>query len=247
MNSIDGKVALIAGGSSGIGAATARVLADQGMKVAIAARRTTELQSVVDTIRSNGGTAIAIEADVTQWASCESAVERTVAEFGGIDSLINSAGVMLMARIEDSDPQDWVTMMDTNVLGSMFLIKLALPHLLASQGAVVQLSSAAGRVARVNTSGYCASKHAITAFCESLRQEVGDRGVRVIVLEPGSTNTDLRFAIKDEKVLAAVSARSGSIEQLQPEDIANFIAFALTQPARVSMNEVLFRPTQQNW
>jgi clavulanate-9-aldehyde reductase len=247
MTDLRDKVALIAGGSSGIGAATARALAAAGMKVVVAARRGAELEAVAEEIRAAGGQALAIETDVTRWEDCRDLVDRTVAEHGRLDALVNSAGVMLMARVEDAEPQEWVTMMNTNVLGSMFLAKAALPHLLERQGAVVQLSSAAGRVARVNTSGYCASKYAITAFCEALRQEVGDRGVRVIVLEPGSTNTDLRFSITDEKVLAAVSARGQSIEQLQPEDVANFIAFALAQPARVAMNEVLFRPTQQNW
>jgi clavulanate-9-aldehyde reductase len=247
MTDLRDQVALIAGASSGIGAATARTLAAAGMKVVVAARRGAELEAVAEEIRAAGGQALAIEMDVTRWEDCRDLVDRTVAEHGRLDALVNSAGIMLMARVEDADPQEWVTMMNTNVLGSMFLAKAALPHLLERQGAVVQLSSAAGRVARVNTSGYCASKYAITAFCEALRQEVGDRGVRVIVLEPGSTNTDLRFAITDEKVLAAVSARGQSIEQLQPEDVANFIAFALAQPARVAMNEVLFRPTQQNW
>jgi NADP-dependent 3-hydroxy acid dehydrogenase YdfG len=244
---LQGKVALITGGSSGIGAATARALSAAGMTVTIAARRRAELESVADEIRSAGGQVSVIETDVAQWEECRQLVDRVVDEHGGIDAVVNAAGVMLMARVENADPQEWVTMMNTNVLGSMFMAKAALPHLLERQGALVQLSSAAGRVARVNTSGYNASKYAITAFCEALRQEVGDKGVRVIVLEPGSTNTDLRFSITDEEVLAAVSARSQSIEQLEPEDIANFIAFALAQPARVAFNEVLFRPTQQNW
>ncbi|GAA1513218.1 SDR family NAD(P)-dependent oxidoreductase [Nocardioides humi] len=242
-----GKVALVTGGSSGIGAATARALAGEGMAVAVAARRDAELDAVVAEIRGQGGRAIAVPTDVARWEDCATAVQRTVDELGGLDVLVNGAGVMLMARIENADPQEWVQMMEVNVLGSMFLAKLALPHLLERQGAVVQLSSAAGRVARVNTSGYCASKYAITAFCESLRQEVGDRGVRVIVLEPGSTNTDLRFSITDEEVLAAVSARSATIEQLEADDIADVVVFSLTRHPRVAMNELLFRPTQQNW
>lgn len=247
MTDLTGKVALIPGGSSGIGAATARTLAAHGMKVVVASRRKDRLDEVVAQITAAGGTASSIVADVTDWDSCQKLVDGAVAQHGGLDALINSAGVMLMARVEDADPREWATMMNTNVLGSMYLVKLALPHLLDRRGSVVQLSSAAGRVARVNTSAYCASKYAITAFCESLRQEVGDRGVRVMVLEPGSTNTDLRFSITDEEVLAAVSARSQSIEQLEPEDVANFIAFALAQPPRVAMHEVLFRPTQQTW
>jgi NADP-dependent 3-hydroxy acid dehydrogenase YdfG len=245
--SLEGKVALVTGGSSGIGAATARALAAAGMSVAVAARREAELVAVADEIGAAGGKAIPVVTDVARWDDCRRAVERTVAELGGLDVLVNGAGVMLMAKIENADPQEWVRMMEVNVLGSMFLAKLALPHLLAAQGAVVQLSSAAGRVARVNTSGYCASKYAITAFCESLRQEVGDRGVRVIVLEPGSTNTDLRYSITDKAVLEAVSARSGSIEQLEAEDVADVIVFSLTRHPRVAMNELLFRPTQQNW
>lgn len=247
METLEGKVALVAGGSSGIGAATARLLAERGMLVAVAARRQAELDRVTQSIKDNGGTAIAIRTDVTSRQDCQRAVDQTVNELGRLDVLVNSAGVMLMAKIKDADPEEWVRMMDVNVLGSMFLIKSALPHLLERKGAVVQMSSAAGRVARPNTSGYCASKYAISAFCESLRQEVGADGVRVIVLEAGSTNTDLRYSITDPAVLEAVSKRSGSIEQMEPEDIAEVIAFSITRHPRVAMNELLFRPTQQNW
>lgn len=244
---LEGKVALVAGGSSGIGAATARLLAERGMRVAVAARRQAELDRVARSIEDGGGTAVAIRTDVTSRDDCQRAVDQTVERFGQLDVLVNSAGVMLMAKIEDADPQEWVRMMEVNVLGSMFLIKSALPHLLERKGSVVQMSSAAGRVARPNTSGYCASKYAIGAFCDSLRQEVGADGVRVIVLEAGSTNTDLRYSITDAKVLEAVSKRSGSIVQMEPEDIAEVIAFSISVNPRVAMNELLFRPTQQNW
>lgn len=242
-----GKVALIAGGSSGIGAATARLLAKRGMRVAVAARRQGELDRVAQSINDSGGAAVAIRTDVTSQQDCQQAVDETVDQFGQLDVLVNSAGVMLMAKIANADPQEWVRMMEVNVLGSMFLIKSALPHVLERKGSIVQMSSAAGRVARPNTSGYCASKYAIGAFCESLRQEVGADGVRVIVLEAGSTNTDLRYSITDPKVLEAVSKRSGSIVQMEPEDIAEVIAFSISQHPRVAMNELLFRPTQQNW
>jgi NADP-dependent 3-hydroxy acid dehydrogenase YdfG len=242
-----GKVALVSGASSGIGEATARMLAAEGMSVALAARRTDRLAKIVDEIHYAGGRAVAVELDVTERDSCSAAVQRTVDEFGSLDVLMNSAGVMLLAPVDRADPSEWVTMINTNVLGLMFMTHAALPHLLRSRGTVVQMSSAAGRVARVNTAAYNASKYAVGAFSDALRQEVGDRGVRVVVMEPGSVNTDLRQHVTDEKVKAGIDARIAGITQLEPEDVARAIVYALCQPPHVSMNEVLFRPTEQSW
>lgn len=244
---LPGKVALVTGGSSGIGAATARAFAAQGAAVVIAARHAEGVSRIVDEITAQGGTVLGVPTDVSSWEACEAAVAATVDRFGHLDLLVNAAGVMFMAPVERADPGEWVTMMQTNVLGSMFMVKLAIPHLLRTRGTIVQLSSAAGRVARVNTSGYCASKWAVGAFCEAVRQEVGDRGVRVVVVEAGSTNTQLRFSITDQAVLDAVSKRSAGIEQLEPEDVADVIVYSVTAPARLAMNELLFRPTEQTW
>lgn len=244
---LTGKVALVVGASSGIGAATARCLARHGMAVAVAARDEERLQRVADDMASAGGMAVVVPTDVRRREDCDAAVARTVRELGRLDVLVNSAGVMLMSAVENADPNEWAHMMDVNVLGSMYLARAALPYLLERRGSLVQLSSAAGRVARPNTAAYCASKWAITAFCDALRQEVAGRGTRVIVLEPGSTDTDLRLSITDPAVLAAVTQRAATVDPLRPEDVAEVIAFALAQPARVSMNEVLFRPTLQSW
>jgi clavulanate-9-aldehyde reductase len=244
---LTGKVALVTGASSGIGAATAEALAAEGMHVVVAARRTDLLEDLARRIRDIGGEATPVALDVTDENSCRQAVQRTVEEYGGLDVLMNSAGLMLLGRVENADTSEWVAMINTNVLGLMFMTHAALPHLLESRGAVVHMSSAAGRTARVNTSVYNASKFAVGAFGDALRQEVGDRGVRVIVMEPGSTNTDLRHRMSDQTAKAAVEARIAGITQLEPSDVADAIVYALSTPPHVSFNEVLFRPTQQNW
>jgi NADP-dependent 3-hydroxy acid dehydrogenase YdfG len=247
VSALRGKVALVTGASSGIGAATATTLAREGVRVVLAARRKDLLDKLAERIRQDGGEAVPVELDVTDEDSCRQAVQRTVAEFGGLDVLVNCAGLMLLGRVENADTSEWVRMINTNVLGLMFMTHAALPHLLESRGAVVQMSSAAGRTARVNTSVYNASKFAVGAFSDALRQEVGDCGVRVIVMEPGSTNTELRHRMSDQAAKAAVESRIAGITQLEPEDVADAIVYALASPPHVSFNEVLFRPTQQNW
>jgi NADP-dependent 3-hydroxy acid dehydrogenase YdfG len=242
-----GKVALVTGASSGIGAATAEALAAQGVRVVVAARRVDRLEEVAGRIRNSGGEATPVALDVTDESSCRQAVHVAVDTYGGLDILVNCAGLMLLGRVENADTAEWVAMINTNVLGLMFMTHAALPHLLESRGTVVQMSSAAGRTPRPNTSVYNASKFAVGAFGDALRQEVGDRGVRVIVMEPGSTNTDLRHRMSDQTAKAAVEARIAGITQLEPTDVADAIVYALAAPPHVSFNEVLFRPTQQNW
>lgn len=247
VNRLSGKVALVTGASSGIGAATAEALGRHGVHVAVAARRTGHLESVAGRIRADGGDALVVTLDVTDERACRDAVRRTVEEYGRLDILVNSAGIMLLGKVENADTSEWVRMINTNVLGLMFMTHAALPHLLESRGAVVQMSSAAGRTARVNTSAYNASKFAVGAFSDALRQEVSGRGVRVIVMEPGSVNTGLRHHVTDPDAKAAVEARIATIKQLEPSDVADAIVFALSAPEHVSFNEVLFRPTQQYW
>lgn len=247
MSRLCGKVALVAGASSGIGAATAVALGREGARVALAARRKERLEELAERIRADGGEAIVLPLDVTDEDDCRAAVGRTVEEYGGLDILVNSAGLMLLGKVENADTSEWVRMINTNVLGLMFMTHAALPHLLASRGAVVQMSSAAGRTARPNTAAYNASKFAVGAFSDALRQEVSDRGVRVIVMEPGSVNTDLRHHVTDAAAKAAVEARIATITPLEPSDVADAIVYALATPAHVSFNEVLFRPTQQHW
>lgn len=244
---LDGKVALVTGASSGIGESTAEALAAAGVAVAVGARRKDRLDVLVQRLADRGSRSIAVELDVTNRNACFTAVQRTVDELGALDILVNNAGVMLLGPIEDADTSEWVRMINTNVLGLMFMTHAALPHLLQRGGAVVQMSSAAGRVTRPSTAVYNASKFAVGAFSDALRQEVAERGVRVIVVEPGAVDTPLREQITDAAARATLERRLDQLRPLDPADVARAVLFALTQPQHVALNEILLRPTQQAW
>ncbi|HEV7908683.1 MAG TPA: SDR family NAD(P)-dependent oxidoreductase, partial [Pseudonocardiaceae bacterium] len=156
-----------------------------------------------------------------------------------------NAGVMLLGKIVGADTTDWTRMVNTNLLGAMFMTHAALPHLLERKGSVVQMSSTAGRTVRAGSGVYNATKWGLNAFSESLRQEITERGVRVVLIEPGMVNTELRDHITDAEAKAAVDKRAETTRQLQSEDIARAVLFAVTQPDHVAINEVLVRPTDQ--
>jgi NADP-dependent 3-hydroxy acid dehydrogenase YdfG len=242
-----GKVALVTGASSGIGEATAEALAAAGAAVAVGARRVDRLDDLVRRVSGRGARAIALDLDVTDPQACSAAVQRTVQELGALDILVNNAGVMLLGPIETADITEWTRMINTNVLGLMYMTHAALPHLLQRRGAVVQMSSAAGRVTRPSTAVYNASKFAVGAFSDVLRQEVAERGVRVVVVEPGAVDTPLREHITDASARATLERRMGQMRPLDADDVARVVVLALTQPEHVAFNEVLVRPTQQAW
>lgn len=242
---LTGKVALITGASSGIGEATARMLAAEGASVAIAARRTDRLVALKAELEASGATALTIDLDVTDEQAARDAVESTVDTLGAMDILVNNAGVMLLGPVVDADTTDWTRMINTNVLGLMYLTHAALPHLLASQGTVVQISSVAGRLARSGSAVYNASKHAVNAFSEGLRQEVTARGVRVVLVEPGMVATELREHITHADAKAGADKRAEGMRQLQSADIAEAVRYAVTAPDHVAINEILIRPTDQ--
>jgi len=249
---LHGTVALVTGASSGIGEATALALAGAGASVALVARRRDRLDALAQRIDEAGGRALAIEADVTVEEAAHTTVRRTVDELGRLDILVNAAGVMLLGRIEKADVESWKRMLDINVNGLMIMSHAALPHLLAAAekeprrvADVVNISSVAGRVARAGSGVYNASKWAVNAFSEALRQEVTGRHVRVGLVEPGAVATELASHNTDPEVLARMRERFGSIEVMHPEDIADIIAFTVTRPRRVAVNELLVRPTEQ--
>ncbi|MFF1836542.1 SDR family NAD(P)-dependent oxidoreductase [Streptomyces sp. NPDC058231] len=241
-NALEGKVVLVTGASSGIGRATALALSKAGARVAVGARRTDRLKSL---IQDASGEMLALEMDVTVRRSVNDAVAATVEHFGAFDILVNNAGVMLSAPILGSDITEWVRMVETNLLGSMYTVHAALPHLLESKGAVVQISSTSGRTASAASGVYAATKFGITAFSEALRQEVTEQGVRVVVIEPGFVSTELAGHITDPTIQAAAKSMAESMRTLQPEDIAAAVVYAVTQPAHVAVNEILIRPTDQ--
>jgi NADP-dependent 3-hydroxy acid dehydrogenase YdfG len=246
---LEGTVALVTGASSGIGEATAAVLAEEGARVAVAARRKDRLDALAERIGTDRS--LVVEADVTDLTQAQGAVAATVGEFGRLDILINNAGVMLLGPIVDAPIEEWQRMVNLNLLGLLYCTHAALPHLLASAEGeprsvsdVVNVSSVAGRVARLNSGVYNATKHGVGAFSESLRQEVTARHVRVTLIEPGATATELAFHNRPE-ILEGMAQNFQAMEIMQAEDIAEGIRYAVTQPRRVAVNEVLIRPTEQ--
>jgi NADP-dependent 3-hydroxy acid dehydrogenase YdfG len=248
---LDGTVALVTGASSGIGAATAVMLAAEGAAVAVAARRKDRLEELATGIRDQGGTVLVLEADVTDESQATEAVGRTVAELGRIDTLINNAGVMLLGPAAGAPLSEWQRMVELNILGLLYCTHAALPQLLAAAedsprrvADVVNVSSVAGRVARNGSGVYNLTKHGVGAFSESLRQEVTGRHVRVSLVEPGATETELAGHNRPE-ILESFRPRFAAIERMKAEDIADAITYIVTRPRHVAVNEILIRPTEQ--
>jgi NADP-dependent 3-hydroxy acid dehydrogenase YdfG len=248
---LDGTVALVTGASSGIGEATARALAAQGAAVALAARRVERLEHVAQDITRTSGHALVLQTDVSDQTQAQVAVERTVAELGRLDMVVNNAGVMLLGPVEGAALGEWEQMVRLNLLGVLYITHAALPHLLrAAAGAprqvadLVNISSVAGRVARSGDGVYDATKFGVVAFSESLRQEVTRRHVRVAVVEPGAVVTELGSHLRED-VRQHVGQRFSGIEFLAAEDIADAIRYIVTRPRHVAINELLVRPTEQ--
>jgi NADP-dependent 3-hydroxy acid dehydrogenase YdfG len=249
--SLAGTVALVTGASSGIGEATAFALAADGAAVALVARRKDRLEALAARIAEAGGKALVIEADVTDQQQAAQSVETTVRELGRLDTLVNNAGVMLLGPIVGAPIEEWQRMVHLNVLGLLYCTHAALPHLLSAAedeprqvADVVNVSSVAGRVNRVGNGVYSATKFGVGAFSESLRQEVATRHVRVTIIEPGATATELAFHNRQE-VLEDMAKNFAGIALMAAEDIANSIRYAVTQPRHVAVNEILIRPTEQ--
>ncbi len=248
---LDGKVALVTGASSGIGEATALALAREGARVAVSARRADRLAPLVGRIEAEGGQALAVTADVAQEDQARRMVLEANAKWGRLDILVNNAGVMLLGPISGADTEDWRRMIGTNVLGLMYATHAALPLLKEDKvkesggGHVVNVSSVAGRTARAGSGVYNASKWGVGAFSESLRQEVYKDRIRVTIIEPGAVATELTDHITHPETKQQIKQFIDAMTPLESEDIAAAIAYAVTQPPRVNVNEILVRPTEQ--
>ena len=244
---LEGKVAIVTGGSSGIGEATAISLAAEGAKVVIAARRGERLEAVAKHITDNGGQALSIVADITDEAQAKNLVQTANAEFGRVDILVNNAGISFPGRIENADPSNWRKMIDINVLALMYATHTVLPIFKAQKsGHIVNISSVAGRIARAGMAAYNVTKWGVNAFSEALRQEVYQDNIRVTIIEPGLVETEIDQHITDVVAKQEIAARRKAITPLQSEDIAAAIVYAVTQPQHVNVNEILIRPTQQD-
>jgi NADP-dependent 3-hydroxy acid dehydrogenase YdfG len=221
--------------------------------VALVARRKDRLDALVTSIRDQGGTAVAIEADIADERQATEAVERAVADLGRLDTLVNNAGIMLLGPALDSDLAEWERMVALNVSGSLYVTHAALPHLVnaaadSPRGVadLVTISSTAGRVARPGGGVYSLTKFGIAALSESLRQELIARRVRVSVVEPGTVDTELVSHVREE-IRQAAQSQLSSIEPMRPEDIADAVLYIVTRNRRVAVNELLVRAAEQTW
>ena len=235
-----GRVAVITGASSGIGAATARALARSGYRLALLARRTDRIESLAQEL---GNEAIAIEADVTDRDALVAAAGRVHKELGGTDVLINNAGVMLLAPFTSEQRDEFRQMIEVNLLGAITATEVFLDQLRDGGGDMVNISSVAGRTARPGNGVYAATKWGINGWSESLRQEL-QPGIRVMLIEPGAVATELPTHITDTHTKEMAQQLYAGVP-VTAEDIAEIIAFAVNRPHHLTINEILVRPTGQ--
>jgi NADP-dependent 3-hydroxy acid dehydrogenase YdfG len=249
---LTGTVALVTGASSGIGEATARRLAEDGASVVLVARRRERLEALVTAIEQKGGSALAVQADITDRTQAETAVQQGIERFGRLDILVNNAGLMLLGPVVGADPDEWDSMIAINTQGLLYTTHAALPHLLkaAEDGPrqvadIVNISSIAGRVAGKGFGVYNLTKFGVNGFTESLRQEVTERHVRVGVLEPGAVATELTSHNKPEIRGEIIDPYFENSEVLAPDDIADGITYMVTRPRHASIGELWIMPTDQ--
>ena len=235
-----GRVAVITGASSGIGEATARGLAVAGYRLALLARRADRIHALAAEL---GGGAIAIEADVTDRDSIVAAAERVRSELGGADVLVNNAGVMLLAPFTSDQQAEHRQMVEVNLLGAMTATDVFLDQLRDGGGDLINISSVAGRTARIGNAVYAATKWGMNGWSEGLRQEL-QPDIRVTVIEPGAVATELADHITDAETKLATLQFVKDLA-IRPQDIAEVIVFAVTRPRRMTLNEILVRPTAQ--
>lgn len=245
------RVVLVTGASSGIGEATARALVAEGAHVIGVARRKDRLERLSKELHGGPGSLSVLTADLTAPGAAPRVIDEAIASGGRLDALVNNAGVMLLGPLETTDPAEWDEMLQINVHAVLRLTSAALPHLLRSAAEpdgvadIVNISSTAGRIARLGAGVYNASKFALNAFSESLRQELAPRFVRVSLVEPGLVLTELTSHIRNARSREAADQSRAAIASLQATDVARVVSFILAQPRHVAINEVLMRPTEQ--
>ena len=238
---------MVTGASSGIGEATARAMAAEGAIVSLAARRKDRLDELAASIGAAGGRAHPFEADISDEQGAKAMIAAAAEEMGGLDVLVNNAGVMLLGGVQGGDTSDWRRMIEVNLLGLLYCTHEAMPLMQEGGGGhIVNVSSVAGRIAALGSAVYNMTKWGVTGFSEALRQEGSHSNIRVTCLEPGFVATELQGhnenpAVRD--ALEKVRERTGEV--LEAEDMAAAIVYALSQPPRVNINEILVRPTGQ--
>lgn len=246
-STLNGKVALITGASSGIGEATAESLAALGAKVSLVARREDRLKALQEKIAGTGGEALVVKADMSKQQDIIDAVAKTKDQWGRLDILVNNAGVMYLGPINGADTREWKSMVEVNLLGLMYCIHEALPIMIEQgSGHIVNISSVSGRVVTARSGVYNATKFGVGAFSEALRQEVYKKNIRVTIIEPGAVLTELSDHISHAESKERLKTWVAEMEALTSKDIANSIVYAVSQPENVNVNEILIRPTEQS-
>lgn len=241
---LKGRVALVTGASSGIGEAAALALAAAGASVAVSGRRKERLDSLVERIEAAGAVGLALPGDVSIEADASKSVEDTVARFGRIDILINSAGVNEAGGIETLPLEQWRRVIDINLMGTIYVCRAAFPHMKAQgAGDIVNISSTAGRRSGWRFASYSTSKFGLTGFTEALRQEGGQVGIRVAIVEPGATATDIASSITDPIWREAIQQHTHKDGAMEPSDIVDGIMLALQLPRRANVTRILIQPT----
>ena len=241
---IDGKVVVITGASSGLGEATARLLSAEGATVVLGARRLDRLQSLADELTGRGGKALAVTTDVTRRNQVQQLVDAAVQTYRRIDVMLNNAGLMPQAPLERFKVDEWDRMIDVNLKGVLYGIAAALPHMQRQKaGHIINVSSVAGHKVGPGFAVYAATKHAVRALSEGLRQEVKPYNIRTTVISPGAVATELPNSVTEPDI--AENVRKMYQIAIPAESFARAVAFAMSQPEEVDVNEILFRPTRQ--
>lgn len=242
---VQNKIVVITGGSSGLGEVTARHLAEHGATVVLGARRLERLQSIVDDIKANGGQAMAVQTDVTDRSQVQKLVDTAVSEYGRIDVMLNNAGLMQQSALERLKIDEWDNMIDINIKGTLYGIAAALPQMQKQKdGHIINVSSVAGHKVTPAGTVYCATKYAVRAISEGLRQEVKDYNLRTTIISPGAVATELPSHITDPEASEAINGFYQSAA-IPPDSFARAVYYAMSQPAEVDINEILYRPTAQ--
>jgi NADP-dependent 3-hydroxy acid dehydrogenase YdfG len=242
--SLAGKVALVTGASSGIGAAAAAALAAEQATVVLVARRADRLQSLVRKIEEAGGKAIALPGDVADEQVAQGAVTETLQRFGRIDILVNSAGIIDSGGVENADTARWRRVLEINLMASMYTSRAAIGPMRAQGGGdIINISSIAGRRAAALFNVYSASKFGLTAMTEAMRQEVGRHGIRVCIIEPGATTTEVAEGIADPTFRKSIREHVSKEGAMMPEDVAAAILLVVSLPPRANVSQLMIRPT----
>ncbi|MDQ7990484.1 MAG: SDR family oxidoreductase [Candidatus Dactylopiibacterium sp.] len=247
MSSIEGKVIVITGASSGLGEAAARALAAEGARVVLGARRRERLEALAADIRTHGGEARVVTTDVTRPEQVAALVDAATQGFGRIDVMINNAGLMPHSPLERLRLDDWNRMIDVNLRGVLHGIAAALPHMQRQHGGhFINVASVAAHKVSKGGAVYAATKHAVRALSEGLRQEVKPWNIRCTVISPGAVDTELPASAGEPDVAAALQAFYAA-HAIAPDSFARAVLFALSQPDEMDVNEILYRPTRQEY